>query len=137
MSDHMLIAHFSHDSGWTKPEIVPYAPLSLDPASSCFQYCPSVFEGMKAYLGSDGKPRLFRPQLNMARMERSAARVALPVSDRINLVLALVLIDIRFYHMPIFSNASNGSLRSSRGGFLLRLADLCTLDQLSLELRPI
>jgi branched-chain amino acid aminotransferase len=79
MTDHMLIAHFEPSTGWTAPEIIPYAPLTLDPASSCFQYCPTVFEGMKAYLGPDGKPRLFRPDLNMARMQRSAERVALPV----------------------------------------------------------
>jgi hypothetical protein len=34
----------------------------------------------QAYLGPDGTPRLFRPQLNMERMARSAERVALPVS---------------------------------------------------------
>ena len=33
----------------------------------------------QAYLGPDGSPRLFRPQLNMERMARSAERVALPV----------------------------------------------------------
>ena len=33
----------------------------------------------KAYLGPDGKARLFRPELNVARLARSAARVALPV----------------------------------------------------------
>jgi branched-subunit amino acid aminotransferase/4-amino-4-deoxychorismate lyase len=34
----------------------------------------------KAYLGPDGKARLFRPELNVARLARSTARVALPVS---------------------------------------------------------
>ena len=34
----------------------------------------------QAYLGPDMAPRLFRPQLNMERMARSAERVALPVS---------------------------------------------------------
>jgi branched-subunit amino acid aminotransferase/4-amino-4-deoxychorismate lyase len=35
---------------------------------------------IKAYLGPDGKARLFRPELNVARMARSAVRAALPVS---------------------------------------------------------
>ncbi len=34
----------------------------------------------QAYVGPDGKPRLFRPEKNMARLARSAERVALPVS---------------------------------------------------------
>ncbi|KAF8841385.1 branched-chain amino acid aminotransferase II [Paxillus ammoniavirescens] len=80
-TDHMAVATFDPSTGWSTPEIKPYAPLTLDPASSCFQYCSNVFEGMKAYLGPDGKARLFRPQLNMRRLEGSAARLALPPVD--------------------------------------------------------
>ncbi|KAF9221275.1 branched-chain amino acid aminotransferase II [Gyrodon lividus] len=80
-TDHMAVATFDPSTGWSDPEIKPYAPLALDPASSCFQYCSNIFEGMKAYLGPDGKARLFRPELNMRRFERSAARLALPPID--------------------------------------------------------
>jgi branched-subunit amino acid aminotransferase/4-amino-4-deoxychorismate lyase len=38
------------------------------------------FEGMKAYRQEDDTVRLFRPDKNMARMNKSAARLALPVS---------------------------------------------------------
>ncbi|TFY76050.1 hypothetical protein EWM64_g7963 [Hericium alpestre] len=99
MTDHMLIMSHSPETGWSAPEIKPYAPLSLDPASSCFQYCPNVFEGMKAYIGPDGKPRLFRPKLNMARMEKSTDRVALPPFDSdalLVLIKKLVSIDARW-----------------------------------------
>lgn len=47
MTDHMLYVTYDPEIGWSAPEIRPYGPLSLDPASSCFQYCPNVFEGMK------------------------------------------------------------------------------------------
>ncbi|KAG8220686.1 aminotransferase [Butyriboletus roseoflavus] len=77
-SDHMAITSFHPASGWSPPEIKPYAPLTLDPSSSCFQYGGNVFEGLKAYLGPDGKARLFRPDMNMRRLERSVARLALP-----------------------------------------------------------
>ena len=42
------------------------------------QYGAHCFEGMKAYAGPDGAPRLFRPELNMARLHASATRLALP-----------------------------------------------------------
>jgi branched-subunit amino acid aminotransferase/4-amino-4-deoxychorismate lyase len=35
---------------------------------------------MKAYFQDNGTIRLFRPDMNMARMNRSAARILLPVS---------------------------------------------------------
>ena len=47
MTDHMLVASFDPVSGWSAPEIKPYGPFTLDPASSCFQYATNTFEGMK------------------------------------------------------------------------------------------
>ena len=43
----MLVVNYTPSAGWSVPEIKPYGPLSLDPMSSCLQYCPNVFEGMK------------------------------------------------------------------------------------------
>ncbi|KAI0696412.1 aminotransferase [Cerioporus squamosus] len=60
----------------------PYGPLAIDPASSCLQYATNVFEGMKAYLGPDGTPRLFRPDKNMQRMEMSAGRKLVLIEKR-------------------------------------------------------
>ncbi|KAF5376854.1 hypothetical protein D9615_007289 [Tricholomella constricta] len=98
-TDHMLMATYEPKTGWSAPEIKPYGPISLDPASSCFQYCPNVFEGMKAYRGPNGEPRLFRPKLNMERLARSAERVALPPFDTnavLTLIKRLVAIDARW-----------------------------------------
>lgn len=47
-----------------------------------FHYAPSLFEGMKAYKDPKGDIRLYRPMMNMQRMNRSAERLALPVSFR-------------------------------------------------------
>lgn len=40
-----------------------------------------LFEGMKAYRGVDDKIRLFRPELNMERMNLAAQRSGLPTFD--------------------------------------------------------
>jgi branched-chain amino acid aminotransferase len=49
--------------------------LSLDPSSTVFHYAFCLFEGMKAYRCEDGTVRLFRPDMNMKRMNRvSTAR---------------------------------------------------------------
>ncbi|KIM47308.1 hypothetical protein M413DRAFT_440756 [Hebeloma cylindrosporum] len=100
-TDHMLVINYAPGTGWSAPEIKPYGPLSLDPMSSCFQYCPNVFEGMKAYIGPNGEPRLFRPKDNMERLARSAARVALPPFDpKELLVLIKELIKIESRWIP-------------------------------------
>lgn len=56
------------------------APLSLEPSSTVLHYAQTLFEGMKAYRHDKGKVTLFRPDMNMKRMNSSAKRVALPVS---------------------------------------------------------
>lgn len=61
-------------------EITSDEPLVLDPSATVFHYAQTLFEGMKAYRDENGKVTLFRPDMNMDRMNRSAARIALPVS---------------------------------------------------------
>ena len=39
-----------------------------------FHYAQELYEGMKAYRGVDGRLRLFRPDLNMKRMNQTAHR---------------------------------------------------------------
>jgi branched-chain amino acid aminotransferase len=98
-SDHMLSIEWTKERGWHVPRILPYQNLSLNPASCVFHYAFECFEGMKAYKGTDGKIRLFRPDKNMARFNISASRIALPTfqpSDLINLITKLVRIDERF-----------------------------------------
>jgi len=51
---------------------------------------------MKAYRGVDGKIRLFRPELNMERMNNSAIRVGLPSfrgEELIKCICRLISID--------------------------------------------
>jgi hypothetical protein len=40
-TDHMLLIPHDPITGWGTPEIKPYGPLSIDPASACLQYAPS------------------------------------------------------------------------------------------------
>jgi len=77
-TDHMLSIEWTATSGWLAPRITPYQNLSLDPATCVFHYAFECFEGMKAYKNSEGQLRLFRPNKNMARMNKSSARIALP-----------------------------------------------------------
>ncbi|KAI9499084.1 aminotransferase [Zychaea mexicana] len=77
-SDHMITAEWTEGKGWDAPAIRPYDKISLDPSAVVFHYASECFEGMKAYKDKQGKIRLFRPEMNMARMNRSTARIALP-----------------------------------------------------------
>ncbi|CAB4645745.1 unannotated protein [freshwater metagenome] len=77
-TDHMVICEWDEKNGWAEPELVPYGPISLDPATAVFHYGQEIFEGMKAYRQPYGGIALFRPEANAKRFARSAGRLALP-----------------------------------------------------------
>ncbi|KXL42225.1 hypothetical protein M433DRAFT_71922 [Acidomyces richmondensis BFW] len=80
-TDHMLSLEWTAADGWLAPRITPYQNLSLDPATCVLHYAFECFEGMKAYKDKMGRVRLFRPDMNMARLNRSSARIALPTFE--------------------------------------------------------
>ncbi|MFD1860921.1 branched-chain amino acid aminotransferase [Aeromicrobium camelliae] len=77
-TDHMFLAEWTPDHGWHDARVVPYGPLSLDPATAVLHYAQEIFEGLKAYGHADGSVWLFRPDANGERLQRSAHRLALP-----------------------------------------------------------
>ncbi|MET1133091.1 MAG: branched-chain amino acid aminotransferase [Aeromicrobium sp.] len=77
-TDHMFLAEWTPEQDWHDARVVPYGPLSLDPATAVLHYAQEIFEGLKAYAHADGSVWLFRPEANAARMQRSAHRLALP-----------------------------------------------------------
>jgi len=69
------------DGAWQAPSIEPLKPLSIHPAAHVFHYASTCFEGFKAYRWKDGKARIFRLHDHVARMQKSAASLRLPVPD--------------------------------------------------------
>ena len=80
-TDHMFLMNYEKGRGWYDPRIVPYGDFSMDPAAMVFHYGQAIFEGTKCYRRQDGGLQLFRPEENLARMSRSAERMAMPHLD--------------------------------------------------------
>ena len=76
-TDHMFVCDYI-DGEWQQPKILPYQPMMMEPSARVFHYGQAVFEGMKAYKDDHGKVWLFRPEDNFNRINKSAARLAMP-----------------------------------------------------------
>jgi branched-chain amino acid aminotransferase len=76
-SDHMFVADYRKGE-WRDARVVPYGPMSLSPALTALHYGQSLFEGFKAHRMPDGAVAIFRPMENHLRLNRSAARLAMP-----------------------------------------------------------
>lgn len=89
-TDHMFTMDYTEGIGWHNPVICPYGPLSLDPSSMVFHYGQAVFEGLKCYRVADGRLLLFRPEMNIRRMNLSDERMCIPHIDEDFALEALV-----------------------------------------------
>jgi branched-chain amino acid aminotransferase len=76
-SDHMFTCDYV-DGKWINPEIIPYQPISVSPASRVFHYGQACFEGMKAFKDDNNDVWLFRPTENYNRIIKSSERLAMP-----------------------------------------------------------
>ncbi|MBN9110510.1 MAG: branched-chain amino acid aminotransferase [Pseudonocardia sp.] len=76
-TDHMVTIRWTQGQGWHDPSVVPYGPISFDPASMVLHYGQEIFEGLKAYRQPDGSIASFRPEANAARFRTSSARLAM------------------------------------------------------------
>lgn len=77
-TDHMFVMKYSVEKGWHDGEIIPYGPLSLDPAAAVFHYAQELFEGLKAYKAKDDRVLLFRPDMNEKRAKETSIRLCIP-----------------------------------------------------------
>ncbi|MEF3116516.1 branched-chain amino acid aminotransferase [Streptomyces chrestomyceticus] len=77
-TDHMVTIKWTEGRGWHDAQLVPYAPLSMDPANMTLHYAQTIFEGLKAYRQPDGTVATFRPDANARRFQASARRLGMP-----------------------------------------------------------
>jgi len=60
------------DGEWSKPQAVSEQDITINCYAGALHYANSCFEGLKAFRGKDGRIRLFRPEENARRMQRTA-----------------------------------------------------------------
>jgi branched-chain amino acid aminotransferase len=98
-TDHIFLMDYQVGKGWHDPRIVPYGPFTVDPACCVLHYGQSIFDGMKAFRGRDGRVRLFRLLDHAHRLNRSAHYLCVPEIDTemvAESIRALVEVDQRW-----------------------------------------
>ncbi|MDX1506802.1 MAG: branched-chain amino acid aminotransferase [Woeseiaceae bacterium] len=94
--DHFAVARFAQGA-WQAPALEPLQPIELHPAAHVLHYASTCFEGFKAYRWSDGKARIFRLHDHVARMQKSARSLRLPIPDAD--LLATMVVDLVRSHI--------------------------------------
>ncbi|MFB6320418.1 branched-chain amino acid aminotransferase [Saccharicrinis sp. FJH54] len=63
---------YYRDDAWGELEVHDSDKIELHMAATCLHYGQEAFEGLKAFMGEDGKIRIFRMDENAKRMQSSA-----------------------------------------------------------------
>ena len=108
-SPRMLEVDWSKKDGWTAPVIQDFQPFQMSPFSGALMHGLQCFEGMKAYActSGNGQIRLFRPDMNAARLNRSFSRLQFPqfeIPEFVQCLTELVRLDKAF--VPPMDNHS-------------------------------
>ena len=106
-TNHMFVMDYEAGRGWFNPRIVPFANISLHPASTVLHYGSEIFEGLKAYRTKNGDVQLFRPIENMKRLNSSAERLCLPaIPEEDNLQILKTFVELEKDWVPHSEGAS-------------------------------
>jgi branched-chain amino acid aminotransferase len=84
---------------WSPLEVYEEDTMPMHIGATCLHYGQQSFEGLKAFMGADGKVRIFRPEENARRMLRSAKGILLaevPEELFLEAVEKVVLLNKRF-----------------------------------------
>jgi len=126
VADHMLVADY-YGEQWHNPQVIPFANLSLSPATLALHYGQSVFEGMKAFRAADGRINIFRIEKHYERLVRSLHRMCMPAPSYDLFEQGLVtLIDTDRNWVPSAKGASlyiRPFIFASEGKFGVKVSD--------------
>lgn len=98
--------------GWSSMQLSSDEYLPVPLAAACLHYGSSLFEGLKAFRGADGKVRIFRLEDTVERLQSSARRLCLPVPTREMIVEACTEVVRRnLRHLPPYGTGAAMYLR--------------------------
>lgn len=104
--------NYSPATGWSAMQLSSDEYLPVPLAAACLHYGSSLFEGLKAFRGADGKVRIFRLEDTVERLQSSARRLCLPVPTREIIVEACTEVVRRnLRHLPPYGTGAAMYLR--------------------------
>lgn len=110
------------DGKWGDIEVSDSEFINVHMAATCLHYGQEIFEGQKAFRGKDGRIRVFRPEENAKRIQRSARGLMmapLPEDKFLEMVKMVIKLNERF--VPPYESGSSLYLRPIEIGMTPRV----------------
>jgi branched-chain amino acid aminotransferase len=103
---------YYRDGKWGELEVSSSEKIDIHIAATCLHYGQEAFEGLKAYMGKDGKVRLFRWRENAKRMRSSAQGILMAeVPDELFFEAIKKVISLNKEFIPPYGSGASLYLR--------------------------
>jgi branched-chain amino acid aminotransferase len=97
---------------WGKIEVSSSETINIHMAATCLHYGQEAFEGLKAFMGKDGKIRVFRWEENSKRINRSADGIMMqPVPAEIFREAMFTAVNLNKDYVPPYGTGSSLYIR--------------------------
>lgn len=111
-TDYNIRYSYQPQRGWSEMQLSEDEFLPVPLAAACLHYGSSLFEGLKAFRGVDGKIRIFRLEDTVERLQSSARRLCLPVPTRMMIIEACTeVVRKNLRHLPPYGTGAAMYLR--------------------------
>ncbi len=106
------VRSYFRDGKWGELEIYSSDRIDLSIAATCLHYGQEAFEGLKAFMGVDGKIRLFRVDQNAKRMQHSSYGILMPeVSEEMFISAVKKVVSLNKEYIPPYGSGASLYIR--------------------------
>jgi len=103
---------YYRDGAWGQLEVSSSETINIHMAATCLHYGQEAFEGLKAFMGKDGKIRVFRWEENAKRINRSADGIMMqPVPAELFKEAMVTAINLNKEFVPPYGTGSSLYIR--------------------------
>ena len=100
------------NGSWGEIEVSDSEYVNIHMAATCLHYGQEAFEGMKAYMGKDGKVRLFRWDENSKRLQSSSEGIIMAkVPDDLFLKMITKVVELNKHFIPPYGTGASLYIR--------------------------
>ncbi|MCQ2288168.1 MAG: branched-chain amino acid aminotransferase [Muribaculaceae bacterium] len=110
------------DGKWGEIEVSQDETINLHMAATCLHYGQEAFEGQKAFVGQDGKVRLFRIRENAKRIANSARGILMePIPEELFVEMCTKVVQLNKRFIPPYGCGASFYLRPLEIGITPRV----------------
>ena len=101
-----------HNGKWGEIEVSQSDSINIHMAATCLHYGQEIFEGLKAFMGKDGKIRIFRLDENARRIRESAKGILMePVPEELFKEMVKKVVELNKRFVPPYGSGASLYIR--------------------------